>query len=96
MGRRAEEKNRLLIKAGADISRDEKLGEQPKVVSTQLITCQLMCMEHSMDDPPVQALLIVYTDGHVEVRCPINQGPRDISKWADPLKYIECGYEKRL
>jgi hypothetical protein len=69
------------------------LNQEPKAISTQLVTCQLICMTHAIDDPSVQALLITYTDGNVEIRCP-HKGPSDISKWA-PGTYRQCAYEKK-
>lgn len=68
------------------------MNQQPSVVSTQVVTCQLMCMTHAVDDPPVEALLIVYADGHVEVRCPLKSSC-DNAKYANPPEYRVCGYE---
>jgi hypothetical protein len=69
------------------------MPEQTKAISTTLIQCQLMCMSHSLDEPSYQALLITFSDGHVEAKCPM-KGPRDIAIYSDPSQYRECIYER--
>ncbi len=48
------------------------MNQESKVFSTQIVSCQMMCVPHELDidTPSVQALCIVYTDGHLEVKCP--------------------------
>jgi|GEM_PF-5219412 len=68
------------------------MSQQPHVVSTQLVTCPLMCITHMSDDPPVQALLVTYSDGRIEARCPLRPNI-DHARHADPPQYLVCGYE---
>jgi hypothetical protein len=48
------------------------LNQETEVVSTQIVACDSMCERHTIGEfPPAQALLIIFADGHVDVRCPL-------------------------
>ena len=48
------------------------MNQESEVISPQLVACDSMCETHSIgQDPPLQALLIIYTCEHVDVRCPL-------------------------